>query len=186
MLYVPYFLRKIMFLKKCSKGTSNVLQGGGGGVQRSVVKDHTFTFFWDPSQILIRFPYEISISNDLFIHIALYSTVQYSTVQYSTVQYSTVQYSTVQYSTVQYSTVQYSTMVYSYILHCTVEYETSKEVTPSCQADKREEQSRQVEGFLFCFCNGDGYDHDHDEDNDDDDDDYGDEDDDGDGDEDDD
>ena len=30
----------------CSKGTSNVLQGGG---QWSTVKDHIFTFFWDPS-----------------------------------------------------------------------------------------------------------------------------------------
>ena len=34
-----------MFKKNCNKGTINVLQGGGGG-QRSMVKDHIFTFFF--------------------------------------------------------------------------------------------------------------------------------------------
>ena len=43
-----------MVKKIRSKGTSNVLQGGGG--QRSTVKDHIFTlFFWDPSLIELFF-----------------------------------------------------------------------------------------------------------------------------------
>ena len=42
-------LQTIMFYTICSKGTSNVLRGGGGGGgQWSAVKDHIFTFFWDP------------------------------------------------------------------------------------------------------------------------------------------
>ena len=41
-------LQKKMFKTNRSKGTSNVLQGGG---QRSMVKDQNFTFFWDPSLI---------------------------------------------------------------------------------------------------------------------------------------
>ena len=48
MLYVPFLAEKNA-LKNCNKGTINVLQGGGG--QRSMVKDHTFTFFLDPSLI---------------------------------------------------------------------------------------------------------------------------------------
>ena len=42
-----HFLQKKMIKKIRNKGTINVLQGGGG--QRSMVKDHTFTFFLDPS-----------------------------------------------------------------------------------------------------------------------------------------
>ena len=46
MLYVPFLAEKI--IKKIrNKGTINVVQGEGG--QRSMVKDHTFTFFLDPS-----------------------------------------------------------------------------------------------------------------------------------------
>ena len=40
MLYVPLLADFCC----CNKGTSNVLQGGGG--QQSTVKDHTFTFFF--------------------------------------------------------------------------------------------------------------------------------------------
>ena len=43
-----HFLQKKMIKKNRNKGTINVLQGGGG--QRSMDKDHTFTlFFLDPS-----------------------------------------------------------------------------------------------------------------------------------------
>ena len=49
MLYVP-FLAEQKWLKNFNKGTINVLQGGG---QRSMVKDHTFTFFVDPSLIVL-------------------------------------------------------------------------------------------------------------------------------------
>ena len=47
-----HFLQKKMFKQNRNKGTINVLQGGGGG-QRSMVKDHIFTFFFllDPSLI---------------------------------------------------------------------------------------------------------------------------------------
>ena len=49
MLYVQ-FLALQMFNKICNKGTSNVLQGGGGGGEQRVVKYHTFTFILDPSR----------------------------------------------------------------------------------------------------------------------------------------
>ena len=41
-----HFLQKKMLKKIRNKGTINVLQGEG---QWSMVKDHTFTFFLDPS-----------------------------------------------------------------------------------------------------------------------------------------
>ena len=47
-----HFLQKKMLKKIRNKGTINVLQGGGG--QRSMVKDHTFTKKnLDPSLILL-------------------------------------------------------------------------------------------------------------------------------------
>ena len=65
MLYVQLFAEKKK-TKNCSKGTSNVLQGG---CQRSMVKDHIITFFWDPSLTDLTFsPCVLKICGQLYDH----------------------------------------------------------------------------------------------------------------------
>ena len=46
MLYVPFLAEK-MVKKNLQQGDHKCASGGGGG-QRSMVKDHKMTFFWDP------------------------------------------------------------------------------------------------------------------------------------------
>ena len=58
-----HFLQKKNYLKKSQQGDHKCASGGGG--QRSMVKDHTFTFFLDPSLIKERNSQDDLMSEDI-------------------------------------------------------------------------------------------------------------------------
>ena len=66
-----------------NKGTINVLQGGGGGGQRSMVKDHIFTFlfFWTlPLSDALLFRLQLPHSDFLCLTSDINYSVFYSAV----------------------------------------------------------------------------------------------------------